>query len=58
VLYVASEQTVPGTTGGSVHVLEVARGLARRGHEVDVVVRRGPVAAPESPGVRWHPVSW
>jgi glycosyltransferase involved in cell wall biosynthesis len=59
VLYVASDQRVPGTTGGSVHVLEVARGLARRGHEVDVVVRAGDDAArPPSPGVRWHGVSW
>jgi glycosyltransferase involved in cell wall biosynthesis len=59
VLYVASDQRVPGTTGGSVHVLEVARGLARRGHEVDVVVRAGGDAArPAFAGVRWHGVSW
>jgi glycosyltransferase involved in cell wall biosynthesis len=37
-LYVASDQHVPGRTGGSVHVLEVARGLAARGHEVHAVV--------------------
>jgi glycosyltransferase involved in cell wall biosynthesis len=60
VLYVASDQVVPGTTGGSVHVLEVARGLARRGHEVDVVVRRDAAAGvlADAPGVRWHPVAW
>jgi glycosyltransferase involved in cell wall biosynthesis len=60
VLYVASDQVVPGTTGGSVHVLEVARGLARRGHEVDVVIRRDDAggARPEASGVRWHPVAW
>lgn len=60
VLYVASDQVVPGTTGGSVHVLEVARGLARRGHEIDVVVRRDGAAGatPEAPGVRWHRVAW
>jgi starch synthase len=60
VLYVASDQVVPGTTGGSVHVLEVARGLARRGHEVDVIVRRagGADAPPDAAGVRWHPVAW
>jgi starch synthase len=59
VLYVASDQLVPGTTGGSVHVLEVARGLARRGHEVDVIVRRGAKGAPpDASGVRWHPVRW
>jgi glycosyltransferase involved in cell wall biosynthesis len=40
-LYVASDQTVPGTTGGSVHVDEVARGLASRGHEVHVLARPG-----------------
>ena len=36
-LYVASDQRVPGRTGGSVHVEEVARGLASLGHEVHVV---------------------
>ena len=36
-LYVASDQKVPGRTGGSVHVEEVARGLATLGHEVHVV---------------------
>ncbi len=37
VLYVATDQRVPGSTGGSVHVEEVAGGLAERGHEVHVV---------------------
>ncbi|MEN9936527.1 MAG: hypothetical protein RLZZ387_3106 [Chloroflexota bacterium] len=37
VLYVASGIPVPGTLGGSTHTLEVARGLARRGHTVHVV---------------------
>ena len=41
VLYVATDQKLPGSTGGSVHVLEVARGLSRRGHEVHVVARPG-----------------
>jgi glycosyltransferase involved in cell wall biosynthesis len=41
ILYVASDQRVPGKTGGSVHVEEVARGLAARGHEVHVVALRG-----------------
>jgi glycosyltransferase involved in cell wall biosynthesis len=60
VLYVASDQVVPGTTGGSVHVLEVARGLARRGHEVHAVISRDgrPPADEEADGVRWHRVSW
>ncbi len=59
-LYVATDQVVPGTTGGSVHVLEVARGLARLGHDVHVVVRRqaGAPAHEESEGVHWHRVRW
>ena len=60
VLYVASDQVVPGRTGGSVHVLEVARGLAARGHEVHVVVHRSP-GAPDveaRDGVRWHRLDW
>lgn len=59
-LYVASDQTVPGRTGGSVHVLEVARGLAALGHELHVVVRAQP-GRPEreqSQGVHWHRVAW
>ena len=40
-LYVASDQRVPGKTGGSVHVEEVARGLAARGHEVHVLALAG-----------------
>ncbi len=44
ILYCAIDQTVPGTTGGSVHVTAVAEGLAALGHEVHVLVdawRRG-----------------
>jgi glycosyltransferase involved in cell wall biosynthesis len=40
-LYVATDQQVPGSTGGSVHVVEVANGLASRGHEVHVVAQPG-----------------
>ncbi len=40
-LYVATDQRVPGRTGGSVHVEEVARGLAARGHEVHVLALPG-----------------
>jgi glycosyltransferase involved in cell wall biosynthesis len=36
ILYVASGIPVPGTLGGSTHTLEVARGLAARGHTVHV----------------------
>lgn len=59
-LYVASDQVVPGRTGGSVHVLEVARGLARRGHEVHTVVRfTGDTPAREQrDGVHWHRITW
>jgi starch synthase len=37
ILYVASGIPVPGTFGGSTHTLEVARGLAARGHTLHVV---------------------
>jgi glycosyltransferase involved in cell wall biosynthesis len=60
VLYVASDQHVPGNSGGSVHVLEVARGLARRGHDVHAVVRRtGRAPASERfDDVTWHRIDW
>lgn len=60
ILYVASDQRVPGATGGSVHVLEVARGLAARGHEVHAVISRdgGRAAREEDGGVVWHRISW
>lgn len=41
ILYVAIDQTVPGTLGGSVHVQAVAAGLARCGHEVHVATTPG-----------------
>ena len=53
VLYVAIDQIVPGTVGGSVHVAAVAEGLAERGHEVHVLVQPGPAGFPTSRGVRW-----
>jgi glycosyltransferase involved in cell wall biosynthesis len=60
ILYVASDQRVPGRTGGSVHVLEVARGLAARGHEVHAVVSRqdGRPEREEEGGVTWHRIAW
>jgi glycosyltransferase involved in cell wall biosynthesis len=51
-LYVALDQQVPGTHGGSVHVEAVARGLARLGHEVHVATQPGG-PWPEGP-VHWH----
>jgi glycosyltransferase involved in cell wall biosynthesis len=52
ILYVALDQTVPGTLGGSVHVQSVAEGLAALGHEVHVATQSGggwPAGA-----VHWH----
>ena len=55
ILYVAIDQTVPGTKGGSTHVEGVARGLAALGHELHVTVARG--TGPFDPGrVIWHDV--
>jgi glycosyltransferase involved in cell wall biosynthesis len=60
ILYVASDQVVPGRTGGSVHVLEVARGLAARGHQVHAVVHGNPGTPDreERFGVEWHRIDW
>ena len=52
ILYVALDQKVPGTLGGSVHVQSVAEGLARLGHEVHVATQPGG-PWPEGPVV-WH----
>ena len=52
VLYVALDQRVPGTLGGSVHVQSVAEGLAALGHDVHVAVQAGG-EWPAGP-VRWH----
>ena len=54
ILYAASDQTIPGTTGGSTHVTAVAEGLARLKHEVHVVVTPGGTFA-EGP-VHWIPL--
>jgi glycosyltransferase involved in cell wall biosynthesis len=60
ILYAAIDQTVPGTTGGSVHVTAVAEGLAALGHEVHVLVTPGdgpfPAGPPSNP-VRWIPMA-
>ena len=45
VLYVATDQVVPGTLGGSVHVQAVAEGLAALGHEVRVIDQTSGVQA-------------
>lgn len=54
ILYVALDQQVPGTTGGSVHVAAVAEGLAALGHEVTVLTMEGPGGFPGKSRVRWH----
>ncbi|MBI1873283.1 MAG: glycosyltransferase family 4 protein [Acidobacteria bacterium] len=54
ILYVATDQTVPGATGGSVHVQAVAEGLAARGQTVHVAARPGPGGFPSSSKVSWH----
>lgn len=51
ILYCASDQTVPGTKGGSVHVTAVAEGLAALGHEVHALVTPGGTFP--SGAVRW-----
>lgn len=40
ILYVAPAEIVPGNVGGSVHVEEVARGLARLGYEMHLLLRK------------------
>jgi glycosyltransferase involved in cell wall biosynthesis len=55
ILYVAIDQKVPGTVGGSIHVQSVAEGLARRGHEVHVATT--PDGAWPEGHVSWHALS-
>ena len=40
ILYVALKESLPGSHGGAVHVTEVAQQLARRGHDLTVVVQQ------------------
>jgi len=54
-LYVALDQQVPGTHGGSVHVQSVAEGLAALGHDVHVATQPG--GAPLDGPVTWHAMS-
>jgi alpha-maltose-1-phosphate synthase len=58
VLYVASDQTLPGDTGGSVHVHEVSRELAKRGHEVHAVVRNRGEEDAGGEGYAIHRILW
>jgi glycosyltransferase involved in cell wall biosynthesis len=54
ILYVAIDQRVPGTTGGSVHVTSVAEGLAALGHEVHVLADVDSATAGSRGSVHWH----
>ncbi len=59
ILYVSGAIALPGTSGGAIHVQEVAEGLARRGHRVHVVARRGRGALPAwAPGVTRTLLPW
>src|SRR5687768_3633038 len=53
ILYCALDQVVPGTKGGSVHVSAVAEGLGALGHDVHVLVTKGPGSFPAIGGVHW-----
>jgi glycosyltransferase involved in cell wall biosynthesis len=52
ILYCASDQTVPGTTGGSVHVTAVAEGLSALGHDVHALVTAGE-GFPPATSTKW-----
>jgi len=55
ILYAAIDQIVPGTKGGSVHVMAVAEGLAALGHEVHALVTPGKERL-ASGAVAWIPM--
>jgi glycosyltransferase involved in cell wall biosynthesis len=58
-LYVALDQQLPGTLGGSTHVQAVAEGLARLGHEVHVAAQDlGFRFAQSTDGSKRHPRSF
>jgi glycosyltransferase involved in cell wall biosynthesis len=56
ILYVATDQTVPGATGGSVHVQAVAEGLGALGHTVHVAAQPGAEGFPSASTVSWHAI--
>jgi glycosyltransferase involved in cell wall biosynthesis len=53
ILYVAIDQRVPGTKGGSIHVAAVAEGLVSLGHEVHVLATPGETGSFPSGPVHW-----
>ena len=56
ILYAAIDQQVPGTKGGSVHVMAVAEGLAALGHDVHVLATPAAGGFPDG-AVHWHPMT-
>jgi glycosyltransferase involved in cell wall biosynthesis len=56
IVYCATDQIVPGTKGGSTHVLAVAEGLAALGNEVHVAAQPGDEGFPAGDGVHWHAI--
>jgi glycosyltransferase involved in cell wall biosynthesis len=58
IVYAASDQVLPGRTGGSVHVLEVSRGLAALGHEVHTVVTGSGPKEEATDGFAVHRIGW
>jgi glycosyltransferase involved in cell wall biosynthesis len=56
ILYVAAGMQIPGAHGGSVHALQLARGLARAGHEVHLACLRGDPVEGDLDGVELHPL--
>lgn len=60
VLYVASAIEAGGTSGGAIHVSEVACGLRQLGHDVHVIARADGKQAPRKLdcGAPLHPTRW
>jgi glycosyltransferase involved in cell wall biosynthesis len=56
IVYCATDQIVPGTKGGSTHVLAVAEGLAALGNEVHVAAQPGREGFPSGSSVHWHAI--
>jgi glycosyltransferase involved in cell wall biosynthesis len=56
IVYCATDQIVPGTKGGSTHVLAVAEGLAALGNDVHVAARPGRGGFPSDGSVQWHTI--
>ena len=54
ILYVAAGMPIPGSHGGSVHALQLARGLARAGHDVHLACLSGDPVDGDLDGVTLH----